>query len=38
VIDKDNAPKWSPATLEAVSDQAVDALFAPLGVDELTFD
>ena len=29
VIDKDNAPKWSPARLEEVSDAALDALFAP---------
>lgn len=25
LIDKDRAPKWSPATLEAVSDAAIDA-------------
>lgn len=38
VIDKDNAPKWSPATIEAVSDAEVEALFAPLPEGELTFD
>ena len=30
VIDKDNAPAWSPADLAGVSDAALDALFAPL--------
>jgi enoyl-CoA hydratase len=30
IVDKDNAPKWSPATLEGVSDADLDALFAPL--------
>jgi enoyl-CoA hydratase len=34
VVDKDNAPRWSPATLEDVSDASVDALFAPLPGDE----
>jgi enoyl-CoA hydratase len=29
VIDKDNAPRWSPAALEGVSDSMLDALFAP---------
>ena len=28
VIDKDNAPRWSPARLEDVTDAMVDALFA----------
>ncbi|MFN3353386.1 MAG: enoyl-CoA hydratase/isomerase family protein, partial [Brevundimonas sp.] len=30
IVDKDNAPRWSPASVEAVDDAAVDALFAPL--------
>lgn len=30
IIDKDNAPKWNPATLEGVTDAALDAIFAPL--------
>jgi enoyl-CoA hydratase len=30
VVDKDNAPKWSPATLDGVTDADLDALFAPL--------
>ena len=34
IVDKDNAPKWSPATLEGVSDAEVEALFAPLAADE----
>ncbi len=34
VIDKDNAPKWSPATIEAVPDAGVEALFAPLPDDQ----
>jgi enoyl-CoA hydratase len=29
VVDKDNAPKWSPARLEDVTDTMLDALFAP---------
>lgn len=38
IIDKDNAPVWSPARLEDVTNAAVDIYFAPLGADELTFD
>ena len=34
IVDKDNAPQWSPADLSGVSDEALDALFAPLPVDE----
>jgi len=30
VIDKDNAPKWNPASLEAVSADKVASYFAPL--------
>ena len=37
IIDKDNAPKWSPDTLAGVTDAALDDIFAPLGVDELAF-
>lgn len=29
VVDKDNAPRWSPARLEDVTDAMLDALFAP---------
>lgn len=38
LIDKDHAPKWQPATLDAASDAMVQRYFAPLGSgDELTF-
>ncbi|HWL46443.1 MAG TPA: enoyl-CoA hydratase/isomerase family protein [Sphingomonadaceae bacterium] len=30
IVDKDNAPRWDPATPEGVSDAMLDALFAPL--------
>jgi enoyl-CoA hydratase len=30
IVDKDNVPKWSPASVEAVDDAAIAALFAPL--------
>jgi len=35
LIDKDNAPRWAPATLAEVSDEAVAAYFAPLPGKEL---
>jgi enoyl-CoA hydratase len=35
IIDKDQAPKWQPARLEDVSDENIDAYFAPLGDREL---
>ncbi|MEQ3649512.1 enoyl-CoA hydratase/isomerase family protein [Hyphomonas sp.] len=37
IIDKDNDPKWNPATLEGVSDADVAKYFDPLGGDELSF-
>ena len=37
IVDKDNAPAWSPGTLEDVTDEAVARYFEPLGDDELTF-
>jgi enoyl-CoA hydratase len=30
LIDKDNAPKWDPATPEGVTDHMLDRIFAPL--------
>lgn len=38
VIDKDQAPKWQPASLDAVTDAQVAGYFASLGENELTFD
>jgi enoyl-CoA hydratase len=38
LIDKDHAPKWNPATLDAATDAMVQRYFAPLADgDELTF-
>lgn len=34
IVDKDNAPQWSPATAEGVSDHLIDQIFAPLNADE----
>ncbi len=34
VIDKDQAPKWNPASPEGVSDHMIDTIFAPLPEDE----
>ncbi len=34
IVDKDNAPKWNPATPEGVTDAMIDAIFAPLPADE----
>ncbi len=30
IVDKDNAPKWDPATPELVGDDLIDSIFAPL--------
>lgn len=30
IVEKDNAPRWSPASPEAVSDALIDGIFAPL--------
>jgi enoyl-CoA hydratase len=35
IIDKATTPQWRPATLDAVSEAAVDQYFAPLGEREL---
>ncbi len=34
ILDKDNAPHWSPATLEGVDRAMLDAVFAPLPADQ----
>ena len=34
IVDKDNAPKWNPATPEGVTDEQIDAIFAALPADE----
>jgi enoyl-CoA hydratase len=36
IVDKDNAPRWQPATLAAVPNVEVARHFAPLGDDEWT--
>jgi enoyl-CoA hydratase len=35
IVDKDNAPRWQPASLAAVTDAEVARHFEPLGKDEL---
>lgn len=30
IVDKDNAPRWNPATPDGVTDEMLDAIFAPL--------
>ena len=35
IVDKDNAPRWQPATLREVSAAEVERHFASLGSDEL---
>ena len=34
IVDKDNQPKWSPATVEGVTDALLDEIFAPLPADQ----
>jgi enoyl-CoA hydratase len=34
IVDKDNAPKWNPATPEGVTEDLLDAIFAPLPANE----
>ncbi len=35
ILDKDNAPKWTPATLAEADDARIAPAFAPLGDEEL---
>ena len=37
IVEKDHSPKWSPETLEDVSDADVAKYFEPLGEFELGF-
>ena len=30
IVEKDNAPRWNPPTLEGVSEAMLDSIFAPL--------
>jgi enoyl-CoA hydratase len=30
LIDKDNEPRWNPATPEGVTDHMIDTIFAPM--------
>jgi enoyl-CoA hydratase len=34
IVDKDNAPRWNPATLEAVTEAMLDEIFSALPADE----
>lgn len=34
IVDKDNDPKWDPPTPEAVTDEWIDQIFAPLSAEE----
>jgi enoyl-CoA hydratase len=34
IVDKDNAPKWNPATPEGVDDDLINSIFAPMPKDE----
>lgn len=38
VIDKDGAPNWKPQSLAEIETGEIDAYFAGLGADELTFE
>jgi enoyl-CoA hydratase len=38
VIDKDHAPRWQPATLDAIEPDEIARYFAPLGADELVLE
>lgn len=37
IIDKDQSPRWRPGADELIDSTAIEAYFAPLGADDLTF-
>ena len=37
VVEKDQAPQWSPASLDAVEPADIERAFAPLGKGDLLF-
>jgi enoyl-CoA hydratase len=37
LVDKDQQPRWDPATLAEIDDAMVETYFAPLGEGELRF-
>ena len=37
IIDKDNRPRWNPATIETIDPEDIEAYFAPLPEGELSF-
>ncbi len=37
ILDKDNAPKWSPASLADVKPEAIDRYFDPAGAPPIDF-
>ncbi len=37
IIDKDNKPRWNPASIESINAAEIEAYFAPLPEGELTF-
>ena len=37
LVDRDNDPKWQPATLGEITERDLDAFFAALGPDDLDF-
>ncbi len=34
IVDKDNAPRWNPATPQGVTEDLIDSIFAPLPADD----
>jgi enoyl-CoA hydratase len=38
IVDKDNRPNWRPAVHADIKPHDIEAYFAPLGADDLTFE